>query len=86
MILQPMLMTFLYSKIFFKTLLYLPAVKIQRNNHATEIITGTVNDYKITYSYQYTNGLPVIKRGTMIQTRGAGTGQTLIFSKQFSYY
>jgi len=73
-------------KDFFDTLLYLPAVKIQKHNHATEIITGTDNDYTITYRYQYNNGLPLSKKGTMVQTRGTGTGQTLSFSRQFSYY
>jgi hypothetical protein len=77
---------FAVFKDFFESLIFLPAVKIQKNNHRTEIITGTQNDYRITYTYEYSNGLPVTENGTMIQTRGNGNGQPFLFTNHFSYY
>ncbi len=73
-------------KNFFETLLYLPAVKLQKNNARTVLILGTDNDYKINYTYQYSNGLPVVKAARMQQTRGTGTGNTTNFSTTFIYY
>jgi hypothetical protein len=74
-------------KDFFETLLYLPAVKLQKNNPRMEIITGTQNDYKITHSYQYNNKLlPVTNTATLTQTRGTGTGQPLTVTTSYSYY
>lgn len=77
---------FAMMKDFMETLIYLPSVKLQKNNPRNELIIGTQNDFHITYSYQYSNKLPQRKTGTMVQTRGGGTGQPFIFTEQFTYY
>ncbi|MFT3911908.1 MAG: hypothetical protein QM737_20960 [Ferruginibacter sp.] len=77
---------FALFKNFFESMLFVPGVKFQTNNHHTEVITGAQNDYRVTYTYQLTNGLPVRKNGNMVQTRGTNSGQSMNFTSQLSYY
>jgi hypothetical protein len=77
---------FYLVKEFFDTYLFLPQVKLQKNNPLKHQITGVRNDYEITYTYDFQNGLPVRKTGMMQQTRGSGSGQTLQITNQFNYY
>ena len=64
-------MTSTWSKEFFDTYLFLPQVKLQKNNPLKQQITGVQNDYEITYTYDFQNNLPVKKTGIMTQTRGS---------------
>lgn len=77
---------FSIPKDFFESLLYLPQVKLQKNNHHTEISTGVQSDYKVTYTYQTVNGLPVTQNGVFVWTRGTNVGQTINISSQYTYY
>jgi hypothetical protein len=77
---------FYLVKDFFDTYLFLPQVKLQKNNPLKQHITGVQNDYEITYTYEYQNNLPVKKVGNMKQTRGTGNGQTLQITNRFNYY
>ena len=77
---------FYLVKEFFDTYLFLPQVKLQKNNPLKQQITGVQNDYEITYTYDFQNNLPVRKTGLMKQTRGSGSGQTLQITNQFNYY
>lgn len=77
---------FYLLKDFFDTYLFLPQVKLQKNNALKQQITGTQNDYDISYTYEYQNNLPVRKTGMMTQTRGTDTGKTLQITNQFNYY
>lgn len=71
---------------FFDTFLFLPQVKLQQNNPQLELVTGDVNDYRITYTYQYNNDLPKNKSGMMTQTKGASQGKTFAFTNLFNYH
>ena len=62
---------FYLVKEFFDTYLFLPQVKLQKNNPLKQQITGVHNDYEITYTYDFQNNLPVKKTGIMTQTRGS---------------
>ncbi|MBS1741546.1 MAG: hypothetical protein JST81_00810 [Bacteroidetes bacterium] len=77
---------FALNKDFFESLVYLPKVRLMKNNYRTEITTGIDNDYRTTYTYQYNNQRPVSKAGIMTQTRGTNAGQTFSFNWQISYY
>ncbi|MFT3908362.1 MAG: hypothetical protein QM737_02975 [Ferruginibacter sp.] len=78
--------SFGHLKEFFETLLYLPAVQLQKNNHHTEVITTPQNDFRVTYTYLYNNGLPVKQTGIVVQTRGTGNPQPVTIETRYSYY
>ncbi|MFT3679868.1 MAG: hypothetical protein QM791_06325 [Ferruginibacter sp.] len=71
---------------FFDSFLFLPQVKLQQNNPGKERITGAVNDFEITYTWEFSNNLPVKKVIDMRQVRGSQAGQVKRFTHQFSYY
>jgi len=71
---------------FFDTYLFLPRVKLQKNNPLKQQINTIQNDYDISYTYKYENNLPVQKTGMLKQTRGAGSGQSLQITDLFNYY
>ena len=77
---------FYLFKNFFEDVLFLPQVKIQRNNPGLVQIKGAENDYEIRYNYTYQNGLPIQKQGVFRQTRGSGSGGTTNLLTTFSYY
>lgn len=77
---------FYLMKDFFDTYLFLPQVKLQKNNPLKHQITGSQNDYEISYTYEYQNNLPVKKTGLMKQTRGTNAGQSLQITNLFNYY
>jgi len=77
---------FYLLKNFWDDLLFLPQVKLQKNNPGHVTMTGATNDYVIDYTYQYNaDKLPVQKDLTMTITRGANTGQQYTFTDRFSY-
>lgn len=78
--------TLLKGFYFFDSYLFLPQVKLQKNNPRKEHIISPVNEYDISNSYEYQNDLPVTKFSLVNQTKG-GNGQGPIqVSEQFSYY
>jgi len=77
---------FYLLKNFFDDVLFLPQVKLQKNNPGHETITGGAEDYVIDYTYQYnTDKLPVQKDYSLAITRGANAGQTYTFTDHFTY-
>ncbi len=66
--------------------LFLPQVKLMKNNPGTYTISGDVASFLIEYSYEYVNELPVKKSGVMTQTSGPGIPQVFRFTNQFTYY
>lgn len=73
-------------KLFDDNLLYLPGVKLQKNNARGELITTPVNDYEITNTFQYEDGKPVLKRAKVVGIRGNELGDLGTYSTTFSYY
>lgn len=73
-------------KEFFETYLFLPQVKLQKNNPRKQKIVTVQNDYEIVYTYTYQDNLPVSKFGIMTQTRGSGSGQMQELKTWFNYY
>ena len=73
-------------KDYFDNILYLPQVKFQLNNAAVEEVTGNDSDYMLNSQYNYQNGLPISKTGTLTVTRGTGTGSSFAFSIAYNYY
>lgn len=71
---------------FFDTYLFLPQVKLQKNNPLKQQITGPENDFEILYTYRYQNDLPVKKTGVSTQIRGASNGQPVQIANLFNYY
>jgi hypothetical protein len=66
--------------------LYLPGIKLQVNNPRNLLITGPQNDYEISYTWQYQNGVPVSKQTKVIKVRGNQAGQEITASTSYSYY
>lgn len=71
---------------FLENLLFLPQVKLQKNNPRNRQIISVENDYEITYVYQYQNALPTVKTATILQTRGTDAGRSIQTIDQFTYY
>ncbi|MBC7830168.1 MAG: hypothetical protein H7122_20665 [Chitinophagaceae bacterium] len=72
---------------FFDTYLFLPQVKLQRNNPQRQQISGTSNDYDIVYTYDYQNDLPVKRTGMVTQTgRNGGGVQPIQITHMYNYY
>jgi len=77
---------FYLLKNFFDDFLFLPQVKLQKNNPAHETIQTVSTDYAIDYTYQYNSSkLPVEKDYIISITRGTNTGQQYAEKDQFSY-
>jgi hypothetical protein len=72
-------------KEFFEHFLYLPAVKLLKNNPRSSHVIGVNNDYEITYSFSYNNKLPLTKTTTMRQTRGSEAGQVRVGRTEYTY-
>lgn len=71
---------------FFDSHLFLPQVKLQKNNPQQQQLIFEQNEFSITYSYSYNGDLPLTKNGLMQQTRGNGHGQTKQIATRFNYY
>ena len=71
---------------FFDTFLFLPQVKLQLNNPRKELINGGLNEFDITYTYEFNNNLPIRKIIDLHQTKGDHAGQKGHFINQFTYY
>lgn len=67
-------------------LLYLPGIRLQLNNSKNIRITGVQNDYEITNSWQYQDGVPVLKQSKRKQVRGSNAGMELTSNTTYSYY
>ena len=77
---------FYLLKNFFDDFLFLPQVKLQKNNPAHETIQTPNTDYAIDYTYKYnTNKLPFEKDYIISITRGTNTGQQYAEKDQFTY-
>ncbi|RYF88208.1 MAG: hypothetical protein EOO00_11535 [Chitinophagaceae bacterium] len=66
--------------------LYLPGVRLLWNNPVSYVITGVSNDFRVTQSYSYMEGLPVTKTSLMEQTRGPGAGMRVTGTTRYSYF
>ena len=78
---------FYLFKEFFDDVLFLPQVKLQKNNPKQIIMSGINNDFKIDYTYQYNNkNQPLTKSFNMLQTRGSDAGAHFTGTERFSYY
>lgn len=67
-------------------LLFLPQVRLQKNNPLSAHSFGLENDFNLQYSYQYNRNLPVSKTTLMTQTRGSGAGNSIVGETSYSYY
>jgi hypothetical protein len=77
---------FYLLKNFWDDLLFLPQVKLQKNNPAHVTMTGINIDYTIDYLYQYNaDKLPTQNYNTITVTRGSGAGQQYTGTDRFSY-
>jgi len=74
-------------KNFFEDFLFLPQVKLQKNNPAHEIYVSVETDYLFDFTYQYNSKkLPLVKGETFLVTRGTDIGFQGTASTQFTYY
>lgn len=73
-------------KEFDDNLLYLPGIKLQRNNPTDILITGVQNDYELTYTWTYQNGVPVTKQARLKNIRGNQVGTSIVSSTSYTYY
>jgi hypothetical protein len=73
-------------KDFFDQVLYLPGIRLQKNNPHKIFITTAVNDYDITDTYTYQNNKLVFKSEKFVQLKGANVGQTTVSGTSYSYY
>lgn len=71
---------------FFDTYLFLPQVKLQKNNPLKQQVMAPENDFEISYTYKYRNNLPVKKIGRLTNASGTGNGQPAEISNLFNYY
>jgi hypothetical protein len=73
-------------KDFFDDLLFLPQVKLQKNNPRQLLWHGIDNDYTFTYSYQYgSNRLPLEKDYTILVNKGTNAGDQFTGQEQYLY-
>lgn len=73
-------------KNFFEHLLYLPAVRFQKNNPGTGKSVSTANEFEINYQYEYQQGIPLTRTTTIHQTKGSNAGRVTTSTTQYSYY
>ena len=66
--------------------LYLPQVRLHKNNPLKVKLSGIINDFEFDNAYQYSDTLPVIKTSVMKQTRGDGSGMTRTGITRYTYY
>ena len=71
---------------FFDTYLFLPQVKLQRNNPLKQQVMSPDNDFEILYTYQYRDNLPVKKTGRLTHANGITNGQPGEINNLFNYY
>jgi hypothetical protein len=76
---------FYVFKNFFEDVIFLPGVKLQKNNPRLVRILGEQNDFEITYTYNYRDNKPILKNGIFKQTRGGGSGETSLVTS-YTYY
>ncbi len=67
-------------------LLFLPQVKLQKNNPATGKWVFAQNEFDINYTYNYNGNLPVKKTATRRQVSGNNAGQITQTVDLYSYY
>jgi hypothetical protein len=70
---------------YFDDYLFLPHVRLQKNNPLKEYITTPTTEYDVSYTYKYQNGLPAAR--TAVTTTKGGNGQGPIqYTDRYSYY
>jgi hypothetical protein len=74
------------KKEFFSPYLFLPQVRLQKNNPGRQHIISAGNEFDIRYSYQYRDGLPVSKTAIVTEKRGGVIEDPKTVTTQFSYY
>ncbi len=74
------------KKDFFAPYLFLPQVRLQKNNPRRQHIISAGNEFEIINSYQYQNGLPVSKTAIVTEKRGGVIEEPKTVTTQFSYY
>ncbi len=77
---------FYLFKEFFEDLLYLPDVRIQINNARNIVLRNGANEYNITNTFQYVQGMPVTKLSRIQQTKGTDAGKKTESLTQYTYY
>jgi hypothetical protein len=71
---------------FFDQLIFLPGVRIQKNNPMIETLKGG-NDYVVEYTYEYNDkDLPVSKSGDLLFTKGTDSGKHFQLHTAYTYY
>jgi hypothetical protein len=71
---------------FFDSFLFLPQVKLQKNNPGKQLITAPEGDCEIVYTYCYENNLPVEKTSVLLEREEDGNGVPVKTASLFSYY
>jgi hypothetical protein len=72
---------------FFDHLVFLPGVRLQKNNPGRESRIGDAENYTVDYIYTYNNNdLPLTKKGNLIFLTGSDAGQQFETNSVFSYY
>jgi hypothetical protein len=71
---------------FFDTFLFLPQVKLQKNNPGKQLITAPEGDCEIVYTYCYDNNLPVEKTGVLWASGEGGNAEPVETTSLFNYY
>jgi hypothetical protein len=71
---------------FFDHFVFLPGVRLQKNNPGKETRTGDGINFTVNYSYTYHNSLPLTKTGDFTFTNGPDAGHQFQTSSLFSYY
>ncbi len=71
---------------FFDTFLFLPQVKLQKNNPGKQLVTAPEGDSEIAYTYCYENNLPVEKMGVMRERGETGEEEQTKIGNLFNYY
>jgi len=72
---------------FFDTFLFLPRVKLQKNNPRHGKIVGLNSEFDLSYTYQYNDkNLPLSVAETSLQTKGPNPGESHVYTNQFTYY
>ena len=78
---------FYLVKNFLEDFLFLPQVKLQRNNPAILTYEGTNEDYTFEYKYNYNgDNVPIEKNANVSITRGPNSGQKFTSRSQYTYY
>ena len=71
---------------FFDTFLFLPQVKLQKNNPGRQLVTTPEGDFEMAYTYRYEKNLPVEKTATVKERGENVNGELAGTATAFNYY